>query len=220
MDSVFVIKDVLTAEQVASICNSLEQVEFDDGKVTAAGMAKSVKNNQQVMVDKVPDLMPLLSQAIMANPLFNALTMPRAVVNVMLSRYQVGMEYGTHTDAAIMPGGNRADISFTLFLSSPEAYDGGDLVLETALGEQRIRLNAGSLILYPTGELHRVSPVTRGERIVIVGWIQSRIRDSRKRQILLDLENVRKQYLEKVGHDRTAELMLKTSMNLRRMWDE
>jgi len=220
VDSVFFIENILNAEEVSELLSRIDVIGFVDGKDSATGMARAVKHNQQIPAEKVPDLMPVLSRAILGNNLFNILTMPRTVSNILVSRYQPGMEYGTHTDAAIMNSGHRSDISFTLFLSEPDSYEGGDLILETPFGEQAVRLKPGSLILYPTGELHRVSPVTSGERIVIVGWVESRIRDSRKRQILLDLETARKHYLEKAGHDRVADLLLKSSMNLRRMWDE
>lgn len=220
MDSVYVIRDMLTSEQIGEVLGMLNDEVFVDGKKTASGMAQSVKENEQVDASQVPGLIELLSNTVASHPLFRQLTIPRHVSNLMVSRYREGMAYGTHTDAAIMQSGFRSDISFTLFLTEPESYEGGELSLETPFGEQRIKLKAGSLILYPTGELHRVTPVTQGERIVIVGWVQSRVRDSRKRQILIELDQVRKAYLDKVGHDRTADLLLKSSMNLRRMWDE
>lgn len=127
---------------------------------------------------------------------------------------------GMHTDSAIMNTGYRSDISFTLSLTDPETYEGGELVMETSFGEQPIKIPAGTLIIYPTGGLHRVAPVTQGVRLVVVGWVQSRIRDAAKRQILLDMHQARKAYLQKVGHDRNADLMFKSSENLRRMWDD
>lgn len=220
MNAVYTLQNVLTPEQLQQVLGWLTDDVFVDGKLTATGMAQAVKLNQQVDASKVPGLMELLSQAVLGHPLFRQLAMPRAVSKLMVSRYQEGMAYGTHTDAAIMDTGHRSDISFTLFLNDPDAYEGGDLALETAFGEQRIKLKAGSLILYPTGGLHRVLPVTRGERLVVVGWVQSRIRDAHKREIVLELDQVRKAYLDKVGHDRMADLLLKSTINLRRMWDE
>ncbi|MBT00013.1 MAG: Fe2+-dependent dioxygenase [Oceanospirillaceae bacterium] len=220
MDSVYMIKDVLKPEQVEQVLGMLNDDAFVDGKTTAVGMAQSVKTNEQIDAEKIPGLTDLLSKTVVANRFFRQLAMPRAVSNIMVSRYREGMEYGTHTDAAIMPSGNRSDISFTLFLTGPDSYEGGELSIETPFGDQQLKLNAGSLILYPTGELHRVMPVTKGERIVVVGWVQSRVRDSRKRQILIDLDTARQEYLKNVGHDRSADLLLKSTTNLRRMWDE
>lgn len=220
MNSVYVLPEVLNAEQRQQVLGLLSEGLFVDGKTSAAGMAMAVKSNEQADASKVPGLIELLSQSVFGHPLFVQLAMPRAVSNVQVSRYRTGMAYGTHTDAAYMPSGKRADISFTLFLNEPADYDGGELSLETAFGEQRVKLNAGSLIMYPTGSLHQVLPVTRGERLVVVGWVQSRIRDAAKREILLDLDRALKSYKDKVGHDRIADLLLKSSTNLRRMWDE
>jgi PKHD-type hydroxylase len=215
-----VLQDLLNPAQINEILDRLSDDVFVDGKTTATGMAQSVKANEQVDAAQVPGLMAMLTDAIVNNPTFRHLAMPRAVSNLMVSRYRDTMAYGTHTDAAIMPSGHRSDISFTLFLTEPDSYEGGELSLETPFGDQRLKLKAGSLILYPTGELHQVMPVTQGERIVVVGWVQSRIRDSRKRQILLDLDQARRAYLDKAGHDRSADLLLKSAINLRRMWDE
>lgn len=220
MDALFVIKQILSPEQLAEVRALIEGAEFVEGKSTAKGMARNVKNNEQVLAESVPDLLPLLSKLVANNALFKALSIPRAVSGVVVSRYREGMDYGFHTDTAVLSSGTRADLSFTLFLSDPASYDGGELALQTPLGEQRLKLEAGSLVLYSTGELHRVNPVTRGERLAVVGWVQSRVRDARKRQILIDLDTARKIWLEKVGHDATADLLLKSSTNLRRLWDE
>ncbi|MFA5546949.1 MAG: Fe2+-dependent dioxygenase [Porticoccaceae bacterium] len=220
MDSVFVIKDIFSAAVVSEALERIKAVPFHDGSKTASGMARSVKHNEQLPIEEVPGLTALITANMLEHRLFRQLTMPRAVANIMVSRYQVGMSYGTHTDAAVMPSGHRSDISFTLFLSDPDTYKGGELVLESSFGNHPVRLKAGSMIVYPTGELHRVSPVTEGERIALVGWVESRIRDARKRQIVLDLDKARAAYLEKVGHDRYADLLMKSVTNLRRMWDD
>lgn len=220
MESIFVLSKLLNDEQLGRVHELLATQSFEDGALSASGMAKSVKHNEQVPVEKLGDLLPILNESVFSQGAFKSLTMPRAITNVMVNRYREGMSYGTHTDAAIMKSGHRADISFTLFLSRPENYEGGALVFQTAFGERELRLEAGSMIVYPTGVLHRVSEVTRGERLAIIGWIQSRVRDPQKRQILLDLERARKSYLKQVGHDGTADLLLKSSQNLRRMWDE
>jgi PKHD-type hydroxylase len=220
MESVYILKDILSKEQVYKVIKDLNDSAFVDGKSTASGMAKNVKNNEQVDISKVPGLLDLIVNSVTRNEAFKHLTMAKNVSNILVSRYKDGMEYGRHTDNAIMGSGFRSDISFTLFLTEPDSYEGGDLTLETVFGDKKIKLEAGSLIFYPTGELHRVAPVTKGERIVIVGWVESRIRDSRKRQLVLDLVQVRKQYLKKNGHDMHADLLLKSTENLKRMWDE
>lgn len=219
MEGVFIIPQMLDQPQLEHIRELIAGAAFVDGKSTASGMAQTVKNNEQLSVSKVPGLMKILTDAVVNDTLFRQLTMPRTVANLMINRYQTGMSYGAHVDAAVMSSGHRADISFTLVLSPAASYDGGELALETSLGEQKVREEAGTLVLYPTGVVHRVLPVTRGERLAVVGWVESRIRDVRQRQVLIDLDLVRKNHLEQIGHDRYADLLLKTSSNLRRMWD-
>lgn len=214
----FSLRDVLPEKLRISILEQLKDEHFIDGKATANGMARTVKSNQQVDLAKFPEFALEVTNALQQHQQFQYLAMPQRLSNLLISRYQSGMSYGTHTDGAIMPGGGRSDLSFTLMLS--DGYEGGELCMETAFGEKAIRIPAGTLLLYPTGGLHRVAEVTKGERIAIVGWVQSRIRDPQKRQILMDLDLARKAYLEKAGHDRQADLMLKSSTNLRRMWDE
>lgn len=216
----YVIENVLSAEEVAAVVRRIAGVEMQDGKRTAQGMARNVKNNLQLSGQQAPELIRELTQKIGAHRRVQTLAMPRRIGNVKISRYAEGMEYGTHTDAAIMPGDLRADLSFTLFLTEPSSYEGGELALESALGERRVKLRPGAMILYSTGSLHRVLPIVRGERIAIIGWIQSRIREPAKRELILDLEVARREHLKAVGHDRAADLMLKSTENLRRMWDE
>ena len=169
---------------------------FVDGQATANGMSKSVKRNLQADKTQVPTAFEMLEQAIRDHKKFLFYTMPRHISNLLIGKYEPGMSYGTHTDSAIMNNGYRSDISFTLSLSDPNSYEGGELTMETSFGDQRIKLPAGSLVLYPTGGLHRVEEVTSGERVVVVGWLQSRIRDVEKRQILIDMHIARKAYLE------------------------
>lgn len=216
----YVIENVLSAEEVTAVLQRIAGIEMEDGRRTAHGMARNVKNNLQLSGQQAPELFRELSQKIGANRRVQMFAMPRRIGNVKISRYVEGMEYGTHTDAAIMPGDLRADLSFTLFLTEPSSYEGGELALESPLGERRVKLRPGGMVLYATGSLHRVMPVVRGERLAIVGWIQSRIRDPAKRELILDLEVARQAHLKAAGHDRAADLLLKSTENLRRMWDD
>jgi PKHD-type hydroxylase len=150
---------------------------------------------------------------------FKAAAMPKSFVKLLVSRYLPGMEYGTHVDDALM-GGVRTDMSFTLFLCDPGTYDGGELVIEGNDGDTEVKLPAGHLVLYPTTTLHRVAPVTRGERLVVVGWVRSFIRSGEDREILFDLENV-------IAASRAASIdrgilnrLLKVKANLLRKWVE
>jgi len=217
---VYVIENVLSEEEVGQVLEDVAGAQMQDGKRTAHGMARRVKKNLQLTAREAPELIRKLARKIGSNPHFRFLAMPRNIGAVTISRYLEGMEYGTHTDAAVMAGGLRADLSFTLFLTDPASYEGGELAVETPVGERRVKLNPGSMVLYATGSLHRVLPVVRGERIAVVGWVQSRIRDPARRELLLDLEVARQAHLKAVGHDRAADLLLKATENLRRMWDE
>jgi PKHD-type hydroxylase len=136
-----------------------------------------------------------------------------------LSRYRAGQTYGLHVDDALM-GGVRTDISFTLFLSPPETYDGGALIIEDSLEARAVKLSAGSVFLYPSTTLHRVEPVTAGERLVVVGWVQSRIRAAEKREVLFDLDRSIAELHASAGKSALFDTLCKTRSNLLRMWAE
>jgi PKHD-type hydroxylase len=220
MEGLFLIRDMVSKGLRSQILSKLDDSVFVDGKTTASGMAENVKSNEQVDLDRVSGVKDQIVDVIRNHAEFEYLAMPKLMSSLLINRYRPGMAYGTHTDNAVMAGGGRSDLSFTLVLSEPDNYEGGELCMETPFGEQAVRIPAGAMLIYPTGGLHRVAAVTSGERIAIVGWVQSRVRDAAKRQILHDLDRSRKAYLEKVGHDRTADLLFKSTANLRRMWDE
>jgi PKHD-type hydroxylase len=216
---IHVISNVLDEQAIAAIISAVDRCQMQDGKTTASGMAAAVKNNLQLTRKEAPELIEQITKAVARNQTFQAIAMPRHLCRIMVSGYTEGMEYGAHSDSAVMDG-FRVDLSFTLFLSDPASYEGGALAIDTEFGERKIKLKPGALVLYQTGTLHRVVPVSRGVRLAAVGWVQSRIRDPQRREILLDLEAARQYYFEKVGHDRHAELLLKTRDNLMRMWDD
>lgn len=220
MPEIFLFKNILSSDDASGLITELNRIGWADGSVTAKGMARSVKKNEQISKDRAPKLIEKVAKAIASQQTLMHVTIAKAFTNIMFSRYVDGMTYGTHSDAAIMPGGLRADLSFTLFLSDPKTYEGGELSIELPLGERKIKLPSGCMVVYPTGVLHRVMPVTSGERICVVGWLQSRIRNPHKRQLIIDLDIARKAYLEKAGHDRNADLLLKAAQDLRRMWDD
>ena len=118
------------------------------------------------------------------------------------------------------PGRLRTDISFTLFLDDPESYDGGELVTDTTAGEQSYKLPAGSAVIYPSSTLHRVEPVSRGQRRVAIGWVQSTIRDPAQREVLFDLDSARRQLFEREGKSAEFDLLTKSLANLQRFWAE
>lgn len=193
---------------------------FQSGVSTAGWHARSRKHNLQGQDHPlVRGLLKKAEQALLAHPLLQAAARPKDFVNMLLSRYDVGMAYGNHVDDAIMRG-KRTDISFTLFLSSPKDYDGGALVIDEPAGERHFKPEAGSLLLYPSTSLHRVEPVTRGQRVVVVGWIQSLIRDPQQREVLFDLERSIELLRHQGGDQDALNLILKTRSNLVRLWAE
>ena len=216
-----VIADVLDPAETASARGTLGKVAFVDGRATAGWHAKLVKNNlQAASADAVvAKLKETLAVKISANPLFRLLTRPKSITPLILSRYEPGMAYGSHVDDALM-NGVRSDVSFTLFLSNLDAYEGGALIIETSGGEEDVRLPAGSLVAYPSTTLHRVAEVTRGARLAAVGWVRSFIRDPAQRELLFDLDTARQSIFQREGKTAEFDLLSKTSANLLRMWAE
>ena len=137
----------------------------------------------------------------------------------LFSRYQPGHAYGAHVDDALM-GGVRSDLAFTLFLSEPDSYDGGELVIDSTAGEEGFKLAPGSVITYPATTLHRVAPVTRGERLAAAGWVRSYIRDAGRRELLFDLDTARRRIFDREGKTAEGDLLAKCAANLLRQWCE
>ncbi len=216
---ILVIGDVLNADDIAKVTDRIDALKFIDGNASAGWHAKLVKNNIQADRSQ-PDYMPLnraVTEAIMRNPGFRIAARPRHITPLLFSRYKDGMEYGTHVDDPLMYN-LRSDISFTLFLADPKTYEGGELVMETTAGEQGFKLEAGQMIIYPSTTLHRVTPVTKGERIAAVGWCQSYVRDAGKREILYDLDTTRRAIFEKEKKSREFDVISRCHANLLRMW--
>jgi PKHD-type hydroxylase len=189
------IPDVLTPAQVAEFRQALEQAEWIDGRVTAGHQSALAKDNAQLPEDHptARKLGELVLAALERQPLFMAAALPLKVFPPLFNRYQGGQSFGTHVDNAIRqvtgtPHRVRTDLSATLFLSSPEEYDGGELLIEDTSGMHSIKLPAGHLILYPATSLHHVRPVTRGARIASFFWVQSMVRDGAERALLFDLD--------------------------------
>ena len=189
------IAEVLTPEDVARVRDRLAGVEFADERRTAGGAARKVKANAQASGEAVPALARFVRQALERSAPFQLYARPARWSPLLFSRYRPGDAYGAHVDEPFMAadGGGRlrSDLSFTLFLSEPETYEGGALIVDGLDGEREVRLPAGALVLYPTGALHRVAPVTAGERLACVGWIQSLVAAADQREILFDLARVR-----------------------------
>ena len=215
----FQIPNVLSGDELSQILEALAKAEFVDGKTTAGWYAKQVKHNEQLPRDASQSLVSKVKASLERHPLFQVAVRPKQIHSLRFSRYGVGMSYGTHADNAMM-GSYRADVSFTLFLSEPNDYEGGELVIEGADDEQTYKLQAGSTIVYPSSTLHRVNEVTQGQRLVVVGWAQSLIRDPAQRELLFDIDTVRRSLFAQQGKTTEFDLLSKSVSNLLRQWAE
>lgn len=222
---VICIGEVLTAPELERVRHLLDGQRFVDGQATAGWAASPVKRNTQLDsgAESFSTLQELVTAALRRNAVFVAAAMPKAMRSILFNRYDPGMQYGNHVDNALMGEGAaciRSDLSFTLFLSAPETYQGGELVIDDPSGEQMYKLPAGALVLYSSTMLHRVDPVASGQRFAAVGWVQSLIRDPAQRQILFELESARRQMFEATGKTAAFDLLSKNVSNLWRMWAE
>jgi len=212
--------------KLAFLRRRIAALDWRDGKATAGKVAGAVKQNQQaVMTDAVgreiqEQLLPLIS----TNSVLKAAARPRRFTQLMISKTGDGGHYGPHVDNAIMGSGKtklRTDIAFTLFLTAPDEYEGGELIIHSAGMTSEVKAKAGELILYPATSIHEVRPVTEGERIVCVGWIESLVPDQGQRELLFDLENLRVSLRQKLDPNSLELLMLdKNIANLLRMWSK
>jgi PKHD-type hydroxylase len=215
-----VIGNVLSGEDLAIVRGALARATFVDGRETAGFAARMVKNNRQAANErKLDTVRRLVEERIREHEVFRLAVRPKALSPLLFSRYEPGMNYGSHVDDALM-NGMRTDVSFTLFVSDPGTYDGGELVIESAAGEDAVKLDAGALVAYPSTTLHHVNPVTRGERLAAVGWARSYIRDGAQREMLFDLDTARRQMFSREGKTAEFDLISKSLANLMRMWAE
>ncbi len=218
-----ILQAVLGGEDLARVRAELGEISWAPGKHTAGPAARAVKDNLQTPGDdpRTQALERFVREALERHPLFEIAARPLRFSRLLFSRYEPGMTYGAHTDDALIGSGAgrlRTDLAFTLFLSDSASYEGGALAVESGLGEQEVRLDAGDAILYPAGSVHRVAPVTRGVRLAAVGWVQSVIADAGQRELLFEL-SVARTRLAEAGAARGELLALdKTVSNLLRMW--
>lgn len=187
------IPGVLTGEALARVQSRIGSASWSSGSKTAGHLSAKVKNNRQIEENDQIGLgaAALILDALAINPTFASAALASKISPPLFNRYDVGQTYGPHIDGAIRPLGAmrmRTDLSATLFLSAPESYEGGELVIRDSAAEQGIKLPAGDLILYPSGAIHHVAPVRDGTRIASFFWVQSLVRDSEKRSMLFDLD--------------------------------
>lgn len=216
------IADVLTGDEVSDMRGLLLGAAFAPGAATAGWAAREVKNNLQLdtAADVRDRLQKQVREALARNDLFSLAASPKMISPLLFSRYDAGMGYGDHVDNAVMSGNPaiRSDLSFTLFLTDPEDYEGGELCIEDTQGTQSFKLPAASMLLYPSTSLHRVETVTGGTRLVAVGWVHSLIRSAEHRQILFDLETVRREMFMSGGKTASFDTLSKSVSNLWRLW--
>jgi PKHD-type hydroxylase len=214
------IANILSAGDLATVDELVAALSFEDGRATAGWAARGVKDNEQATPGRtLSALRDLLAHRILGNEVFALAVRPKQLTPLIVSRYGAGKHYGTHVDDAMISG-MRTDVSLTLFLADPASYDGGELVIETSSGEEAFKLPAGSLVAYPSTTLHRVEPVTRGERCASVGWARSLVRSAEQRELLFDLDRARRSLFDRDGQSREFDLLSKTHANLLRMWVE
>ncbi len=218
------IPDVLEGPEIKKIRTAIESGPFLDGKKTAGYRARRVKNNQQMdrTTDAAKEVKAAVVAALKRNKTFQRVALPRTIRPPLISRYRVGMNYGLHVDDAMMGSTvkERNDIAVTVFLNDPGDYEGGALIMSSPFGEQEIKLPAGHAVVYPSSTLHRVAPVTRGERLAAVTWVQSHVRDPARREILYDVYRMRETLAKLDPDGEAADLAFKTHANLLRMWSE
>ncbi|WP_394496787.1 Fe2+-dependent dioxygenase [Shewanella sp. ENK2] len=190
-----VIEQILSKEDVKAYRQTLQSVPWDDGKNTAMGMAAAVKQNSQALASdaKVQQLTNQLLNKIGETPKVVSAALPHQIFPPCFNRYAESEEYGFHVDAAVMRVPNtqvvlRSDVSMTVFLSEPDEYDGGELIIATEFGEQSIKLPAGYAVVYPSSSLHKVTAVTCGERVAAITWMQSMVSESVLRENLYQLD--------------------------------
>jgi len=219
------LENLIHETTVTQLRQWLAEAAFEDGRATAGGDARKVKNNEQVSGDPAhrdPGLTPMQDRVLdllWEHEGFYAAAQPKIIHPPLFSRYTPGMSYGTHMDNALM-GDMRVDLSLTIFLSDPSTYDGGELVIDFPAGPHALKLAAGSAVLYPTTALHRVAEVTRGERLAVVTWVRSLVRDPAEREILLDLKTALRHLSSQVGKTPEVDLLNKSYTNLLRRWIE
>jgi PKHD-type hydroxylase len=220
------VPDVLSKSEVADFRVAMDAAAWEDGRSTAGAQSAMVKKNEQLPPngDVARRLGEAVIKALVANPLFVSAAIPRQIFPPLFNRYGVGQHFGIHVDNAVrgdhLTGTRiRTDLSVTLFLSEPDEYDGGELIVEDYYGSHRVKLPAGHLVLYPASSLHTVTPVTRGVRVASFFWLQSMIRDGHARSLIFDLDSVIQGLVGRLGRN-DPELVKLTGIyhNLIRYW--
>lgn len=219
------IRGILDQAQLVVAHRLIAAGRYTDGSASAGMAARRVKHNDELALDpaQLGDLNNLVMGSLVKHPVYRSAAMPLKIAAPYYARYTSGMHYGDHVDDPIMGQGAelyRSDLSVTIFLNSPDDYDGGELVIQTSFGEQQAKLPAGDAIIYPSSSLHHVAEVTRGERLVAVSWIQSLVKDAEKRALLHEMNLARETLLQEQPDARVTAQVNHTYINLVRRWSE
>ncbi|HIG8795040.1 TPA: PKHD-type hydroxylase YbiX [Raoultella terrigena] len=217
---------VLSPQEVDYFSGRLQQAEWVDGRATTGDQGAQVKNNQQVDTRSAlyDELQGKVLAALNRSSLFFAAALPKTLSSPLFNRYQQSETYGFHVDGAVRSqaqgGWMRTDLSATLFLSAPEDYTGGELVINDTYGQHAVKLPAGDLVLYPSSSLHCVTPVTQGTRVASFLWVQSMIRDDKRRAMLFELDGTIQALKSRHGESEEVLSLLNLYHNLLREWSE
>ncbi len=219
------IPKVLEPAEVKECLAALQSADWNDGRATAGYLSNRVKNNAQISeTDPLAHkLGAVILDALDRNQLFISAALPLKIVPPLFNRYSEAQSYGSHIDGGVRPVPGtphrvRTDLSATLFLSSPDEYDGGELVIEDSYGPRTVKLAAGDMVLYPGTSVHRVEPVTKGDRLAAFTWIQSMVREDAKRSLLFEMDNaIQELGRETPGHPALVRLA-GSYHNLLRQW--
>ncbi len=216
---------VLEGDELALVRSWLAEARFVDGRLTAGAAARRVKHNQELEADaaELERLNRVVMGGLARHPVYRSAALPLHAASPLYARYRPGMAYGDHLDDPVMGTDGvlyRSDIAVTIFLSEPDACDGGELVIRTPAGEQAVKPAAGDAVLYPAGTIHHVRPVTRGERLVAVTWVQSLVRDAARRELLHGLNAAREKLLQAAPDAQETAQVNAAYLNLIRMWSD
>lgn len=224
--SLLVIPQFLSPAALHEIDGLLPQIPFEDGKNTATGAARDVKHNLQATREPNPQrtrVQEIVFSVLAQHPIVQMAFMPKAILPPIISKYNNGMTYGWHTDSPIMGKDGqtiRVDLSITVFLNDATDYQGGELVIHQPTGFVPVKGNKGDAVIYPTTRLHCVNPVTSGERVAAVTWIQSFIKDTERRETVFQIKSVQEAIASKDPQSTENLLLLQIYSNLVRMWSE
>ena len=219
------IDNLLDQQTLKTAREMLDNADFIDGKLSAGKEAKSVKNNEELSLQSPlhQKLNQLVMGSLVQNKKFQTAALPLKLATAFYARYTSGMTYGYHVDDPIMgpmSGRYRTDISVTVFLSDKSEYEGGEIIIKTEFGDHKVKLSAGSAVVYPSRSLHRVAPVMKGVRLVAVTWAQSLVKSNEQRELLYDLSIARDKLIAEMPQSDETGRVSRAYANLLRMWSE